>query len=97
VVGLASGATAIAVGGLHTCARLQSGTLKCWGSNFAGQLGDGTDSGRLTPVDTVGLEGVVTGVAGGQFHTCAQFQNGGVKCWGSNAHGELGTGRLTMR
>ena len=51
VVGLASGVVSIAAGPLtlHTCAVTSAGTLKCWGINAAGALGDGTDIARYTP------------------------------------------------
>jgi len=53
VSGLASGVTAIAVGGSHTCALVTGGRPKCWGSDGYGQLGLGTITQRLTPVDVV--------------------------------------------
>ena len=54
VVGLPGPATAISVGGYHTCALVAGGDLHCWGANAVGQLGDGSTTDRLTPVPVVG-------------------------------------------
>lgn len=45
----------IAAGDSHTCAVRSNGEVWCWGSNFWGQLGDGTTESRATPVRVVGL------------------------------------------
>lgn len=92
VVGLGSGVTAIAVGGQHTCALMESGSVKCWGANDSGQLGDGSTTERDTPVDVQGLGSGVVGLTAGENHTCALLQTGGVVCWGRGGDGQLGTG-----
>jgi alpha-tubulin suppressor-like RCC1 family protein len=49
VVGLSSNVVAISAGANHTCAALADGSVKCWGRNTEGQLGDNTLSNRLSP------------------------------------------------
>ena len=91
VSGLDSGVRAIGVGQRHSCAVLDSGGIKCWGFNFAGQLGDGSNQDRLAPVDVVGINDALA-VAGGERHSCALRSGGGVSCWGANNNSQLGNG-----
>jgi len=97
VSGLAGGVTAISAGGGHSCALTSAGGVKCWGSNYLGELGDGTTTRRLTPVGVSGLAGGVAGIAAGEAHSCALTSAGAVKCWGYNGYGQLGDGTTTDR
>lgn len=96
----------IAAGASHTCAQLGDGTVRCWGSNDEGQLGDGTNEPRLTPVPVLQSSGgaPLTGVrslalSGGlsRGHSCALMNGGDVRCWGNNDFGQLGDGTTTLR
>jgi alpha-tubulin suppressor-like RCC1 family protein len=95
VSGLSSGVLAISAGAVHTCAILDGGAVTCWGANFYGTLGDGTKTGRITPVPVSGLGGAAVGIAAGGDHTCALLDDGGVKCWGRNSYGQIGDGTQT--
>ncbi len=90
VLGLTSGVAALGSGGHsnHICAITTGGGLKCWGRNHWGQVGDGTTTTRLAPVDVVGLGTGVSAASYGGWHTCA-LRSGGVICWGENKFGQL--------
>ncbi|HKN49535.1 MAG TPA: Ig-like domain-containing protein, partial [Actinomycetota bacterium] len=81
----------IAPGAEHTCAVLRDGTVRCWGDNTWGQLGNGSsDFTSTTPSGPV--TGIATAIAAssGAEHTCALLQDGTVRCWGRNDDGRLG-------
>ncbi len=90
VNGLPSGATALAAGTAHTCVLTSSGSVKCFGDNGSGQLGNNSKVTSLVTIDVNGLSSGVTALAAGSAHTCALGSSGRVKCWGRGAFGELG-------
>jgi alpha-tubulin suppressor-like RCC1 family protein len=86
----------IAIAQDHSCKLLSNGTVKCWGANYYGQLGDGTKTNRSTPVLVNGLSDAVEVGTSGQV-SCARKQDGTVWCWGKNQLGQVGNGSTTTR
>jgi alpha-tubulin suppressor-like RCC1 family protein len=80
----------VSTGGYHTCAVKTDGSLWCWGWNYYGQLGDGTNTSRTAPVRI--MSSGVSYVALGWGHTCAIKIDGSLWCWGLNYYGQLGDG-----
>ncbi len=85
--------TEVAPGGEHTCALLDTGTVRCWGSGRFGVLGPGS-SELVLGKDAVEIDvgGRVVEISAGAFYTCAVLDTGRVRCWGDNADGQLGYG-----
>ncbi|TCJ98215.1 UNVERIFIED_ORG: regulator of chromosome condensation (RCC1) repeat-containing protein, partial [Anoxybacillus amylolyticus] len=83
-------------GGVHSLAIGQDGKVYAWGSNYYGQLGDGTTTSRTTPVQVQGLSNVVA-VAAGRAHSLAVTADGKIYSWGWNYNGLLGDGTTTDR
>jgi alpha-tubulin suppressor-like RCC1 family protein len=97
VTGLGVGVLGIAAGANHTCAVLADDVTKCWGDNSGGQLGDGSQTQRLTPVDVSPHPPGVSSLALGGNNSCAMGADGAVACWGANATGQLGDGTTVAR
>jgi alpha-tubulin suppressor-like RCC1 family protein len=91
-----SNASAIACSGNHSLALLADGTVRSWGANNAGQLGDGTTTSRNAPVTVAGLFNVIA-IAAGAEHSLALRNDGSVWAWGSNVNGKLGDGTTANR
>ncbi len=99
-------ATAIQSGIHHTCAILDNGSVKCWGQNDQGQLGQGDTDNRgdgpnemgiyLLKVnlgtDGLGNDRTAKKISLGFKHTCAILDDNTTKCWGANDSGQLGLG-----
>ena len=86
----------VSAGLAHSLALRSDGVVYAWGANGEGQLGDGTTTSRLTPVQVANLTNV-TAIAAGGAHSLALKADGGVWAWGRNAEGQLGDGTLTRR
>lgn len=89
-----------AVGYHHTCAILQGGRVKCFGSGEYGQLGYGSTNdvgnvpstmGDALPEVDLGTGLTAASIAAGDSHTCVIIaENRAVKCWGRGNDGQLG-------
>ncbi|MCW5943134.1 MAG: hypothetical protein KIS66_12945 [Fimbriimonadaceae bacterium] len=90
-----AGAVAITGGIVHTLVLLSDGSVQAYGRNQYGQLGDGTNADRWTPVTVSGLEGVVAIAA--SHHSLALRADGTVWAWGRNLYGQLGDGTTVER
>ena len=86
----------LSLGNRHTCAEGSNNEVYCWGHNSRGQLGDGTQTDRNTPVPARAPTSIaLSGPAAGGEHTCAEGSDGNVYCWGFNASGQHGNGTDT--
>jgi len=91
-IGPGSGAIQVDCGENHTAVLFNDGTIKTFGSNFSGQLGDGTNTDSNVPVDVSGIgpgSGAIQ-VSCGFYHTLILFEDGTIRGFGTNRSGELG-------
>ncbi len=77
----------IAAGENHSAAIKADGSLWMWGANGYGQLGDGTEGAKTTPVK---IMDDVASVALGGFHSAAIKTDGSLWAWGRNDDGQVG-------
>ncbi|NIL42561.1 cell wall anchor protein [Salinispora arenicola] len=97
-VALQPGTTLLAVAGGsgHSLAITSDNAAIAWGDNSQGQLGDGTTTDALAPVNVALAPGTeITAVAAGRLHSVALTSAGTAFTWGNNASGQLGNGTNT--
>ncbi|MDK2124898.1 RCC1 domain-containing protein [Parachitinimonas caeni] len=79
----------IATGGGHSMALRSDGTVRTWGWNNSGQLGDGSFQNRTVPGGISAFAGISQIAAGGD-HSLAIAEDGNLYLWGDNSFGQLG-------
>ncbi len=91
----------LALGSDFTCARFDSGNVKCWGHGASGRLGYGNlDSigDDETPASVgfveLGSGAFVESIVAGASHACAALDDGSLRCWGAAGSGQLGYGNM---
>lgn len=94
LLGAGRTALAISLGSSFGCVLLDDHSVKCWGTNRYGELGDGTKKDASTPVAVV-LPGPAVAIGTGASHACAILEDRTLRCWGSNQFGALGIGSTT--
>jgi prepilin-type N-terminal cleavage/methylation domain-containing protein len=87
----------ISAGYYQTCAIRSNGKAYCWGSNYNGELGDGTKTDRLIPTEIAGNFTDWVQISVEYYHTCGLRSNGKAYCWGDNYVGQLGDGTTAGR
>ena len=99
-------ATAFSCDYSTACALLDDKSVKCWGSNWNGQLGLGDkysrggallEMGDNLPAVDLGTGRTAMAISMGGGYTCALLDNKSVKCWGNNYSGQLGLGDTNHR
>ena len=83
---------AVSAGLWSTCAQLSDGTVKCWGYNEYGQLGDATHNNSTIPVSVQGVSSAIALSANAGYHVCVVLADRTLRCWGSAYSGALGDG-----
>ncbi|MCL5057355.1 MAG: chitobiase/beta-hexosaminidase C-terminal domain-containing protein [Actinobacteria bacterium] len=97
LAGLTPAVVPVSGGYYHSLIRKGDGTVWAWGENRYGEVGDGTDSERLGPVQVKGAGGVgnldnVAALDAGEWYSTALKNDGTVWAWGRNNYGQLGSG-----
>ena len=93
---LGSGRTAVEleIGRKHRCVLLDDDSVKCWGDDYYGQLGNGGGQGnKNAPFSTTFASNLgLQRMSAGHWHTCIASKTNEVYCWGDGVEGKLGDG-----
>jgi alpha-tubulin suppressor-like RCC1 family protein len=92
-LGNMNSAKQVAQGYQHGCVLLVDGSIRCWGDNTLGQVGDANSSAPHYAPKVVSGIGGAAAIATGSRHSCA-IVGGAAMCWGSNFAGQLGVGMI---
>jgi len=87
-----AGLKAVNAGFKHALGVEGDGSLWAWGSNWAGQLGDGTSGVGMNAPVRIGSDFDWKAVSAGTAHSIAIKDDGSLWAWGSNWAGQLGDG-----
>jgi alpha-tubulin suppressor-like RCC1 family protein len=83
----------VSAGDSHTCGVRSNGKLYCWGADYAGQVGDGSNDGDGAPYPRrIGAFEDWSAVSAGGSHTCGIRHGGKLYCWGGDYTGQIGNG-----
>ncbi len=93
--GYLTGVVAISASSCHSMALKNDGSVWAWGSNWSGNLGDGTNTNKYTPVQVI--SGGVIGISTGYSHSVALKNDGSVYTVGDNSYGQIGNGTSSVR
>ena len=85
----------IAGGNGHSLSICSDNTIRAWGDNGLGQLGNGTITPSNVPVSVSSLTGVIA-IAAGSMYSHALKNDGTVWSWGDNTYGHHGNGTNTV-
>jgi len=96
VGGNVSSFQSISAGSSHSCALNSAGAAYCWGANYSGEVGDGSQQSRLQPAAVTGRLSF-TSISTGINRTCGLTTSGEAYCWGLNGQGLLGDGSDGLR
>ena len=84
----------MSVGSAHACALFNDGTIYCWGTNYYGELGNGTTENSMEPVQVSDISDAIA-ITSAFDHSCALHSDGAISCWGRNQYGQLGNGTFS--
>ena len=98
-------AVAVSCGGRFSCVLLEGSSVKCWGYNANGELGQGdteyrgdepSEMGDALPAIDLGTTREVIELDAGFQHVCVLLDDGKIKCWGNSSSATYTLGRSNV-